>query len=160
VEELWKKYGPQLTYDIQSADQQRAAVYSQEEQLTTMLAAIALLTAGVAMVGVYALVADTFRRRRTELVLHRLHGAGDAAIARQVTAEFAVPMIFAASFGLPVAYWLGERYLQGFVDRTNVGIGLLVPLVVASMGTLLITALAAVRHTRRALRLQPIEALR
>lgn len=160
VEELWKKYGPPLTYDIQSVDEQRAAVYRQEQQLTTMLAAIALLAAGVAMVGVYALVADTLRRRRTELVLHRLHGAGHAAIVRQVTAEFAPPLLLAAALGLPLAFWFGQRYLNDFVDRVDVATGLLLPLILASIAILLITMLAAARHIRLALTLQPIEALR
>lgn len=160
VEELWKLHGPKLVYDIQSADDQRAAAYRQEQQLTTMLAAIALLAAGVAIVGVYALVADTLRRRRTELVLHRLHGAGHAAIVRQVTIELAPPVLLAAALGLPLAFWLGQRYLSDFVDRVNFAIGLVLPLVVATIATLLITSIAAARHIRRALTVQPIEALR
>jgi hypothetical protein len=160
VEELWKTYGPQLRYDIQSADEQRAEVYRYEQQLTTMLAAIALLAAGVAMVGVYALVADTLRRRRTELVLHRLHGAGHAAIVRQVTSEFAPPLLIAAALGLPLAFWLGQGYLQEFADRVDLEFGVVVPLLVASIATLLITSLAAARHIRLALTLQPVEALR
>jgi hypothetical protein len=160
VEELWRDHGPQLTYDIQSADEQRAAVYRQEQQFTTMLAAIALLAAGVAMVGVYALVADTLRRRRTELVLHRLHGAGHAAIARQVTTELAPPLLIAAALGVPLAFRLGQQYLHGFIDRADIGVGLVVPLIVASTTTSVITAIAAARHIRHALSLQPIEALR
>lgn len=160
VEQLWKLHGPQLTYDIQSADEQRAATYQQEQQLTTMLAAIALLAAGVAMVGVYALVADTLRRRRTELVLHRLHGAGHAAIARQVTTELAPPVLLAAALALPLAFWLGQQYLHDFVDRVSDTLGLAVPLILASIATLLITTIAAARHIRGALSLQPIEALR
>lgn len=160
VDELWKAHGPPLVYDIQSADEQRAEVYRQEQQLTTMLAAVALLTVGVAMLGAYALVADTLRRRRTELVLHRLHGAGHAAIVREVAAEFAVPLLIAALLGLPLAIGLGERYLRGFVDRVDLATGLVLPAIVASTATLFITTLAALRHVRQAVALQPIEALR
>jgi putative ABC transport system permease protein len=160
VEELWKAHGPKLIYDIQSADEQRAAVYRQEQQFTTMLAGIALLAAGVSMVGVYALVADTLRRRRTEIVLHRLHGAGHAAVARRVAVELAPPLFIAAALGLPLAFQLGQKYLHGFIDRIDTGVGLVLPVIVASTATLLITTLAAARHIRHALRLQPIEALR
>lgn len=160
VEELWKAHGPKLTYDIQSADEQRAAVYRQEQQFTTMLAAIAVLAAAVAMVGVYALVADTLRRRRTEIVLHRLHGAGHAAVIRQVAAELAPPLFIAAALGLPLAFRLGQQYLHGFLDRADTGPGLVLPVTVASTITLFITTLAAARHLRQAVRLQPIEALR
>lgn len=159
LQDLWKAHGPPLVYEIQSVDDQRAEVYRQEGQLTSMLAAIALLAVGVAMVGAYALVADTLRRRRTELVLRRLHGAGHAAIAREVAAEFTAPLLIAVIVGLPIAAWLGQRYLAGFVDRVGSFLGLVLPLLAAVVLTVIITALAAMRHVRMALALQPIEAL-
>jgi putative ABC transport system permease protein len=159
LQDLWKAHGPPLVYDIQSVDDQRAEVYRQEGRLTSMLTAIALLAVGVAMVGAYALVADTLRRRRTELVLRRLHGAGHAAIAREIAAEFTAPLLIAAAVGLPIAAWLGQRYLAGFVDRVDPVKGLVLPLLTAVFLTLFITVLAAMRHVRTALALQPIEAL-
>jgi hypothetical protein len=160
VEELWKAYGPHLVYGIQSADEQRASVYRQEQQLTTMVAVVALLAVGVAMLGAYTLVADTLRRRRTELVLHRLHGAGDFAVARQVAVEFAIPLLVSAAVSLPLAAWLGKSYLAGFVDRVGSGTGIALPILAASAAILGITAVAALRHIRQALAIQPVEALK
>jgi putative ABC transport system permease protein len=62
LEELWKAHGPPLVYDIESVDDQRADVYRQEGQITTMLAAVALLAVGIAMVGAYALVGSSSPR--------------------------------------------------------------------------------------------------
>lgn len=160
VEELWTAQGPKVPHVVRSADEQLGEVYHQEAQFTAMLAAVALLAVGVAMSGAYALVADTLRRRRTELVLHRLHGANHLAIARQVMAEFAGPVLIAALFGLPLAAWFGELYLADFVDRVDSVVGLVAPLLAATAATAVVTALSAVRHVRLALALQPIEALR
>ena len=112
------------------------------------------------MLGAYALVSDTLRRRRTELVLHRLHGADHAAIARVVTREFIVPLSIALALGLPIGVWLGAHYLAGFIDRVNIGSGVAVPALLACLALLLVLAIAAMRHLRQALNLQPIEALR
>jgi hypothetical protein len=158
--DIWTAHGPPVRHQIQASDELIAATYRQEEQLTTVLIAVSLLAMGVAMLGAYALVADTLRRRRTELVLRRLHGAGHLAIAREVAAEFAVPLASAALGGLPLAAWLGETYLGGFVDRVGAASGLAGPLAAAAAVTLGVTALAALRHARQALALQPIEALR
>ncbi len=160
VDDIWKAHGPPVPHEIKTADELLAEAYRQEQHLTTMLISISLLAMCVAMLGAYALVADTLRRRRTELVLRRLHGAGHTAIAGQVAAEFAVPLLVAAAFGLPLASWLGAFYLGGFVDRVETAPGLVMPLVLAGVTTLLVTALAAWRHVRQALALQPIEALR
>ena len=124
-----------------------------------MLTAVSLLAVAVAMLGPYALVADTLRRRRTELVLHRLHGASDAAIARQVAGEFGVPLVAAALVALPLAAWLGAAWLSGFRDHISLPAGLAPPILAAAIATLLVTALASLRHVRQALALQPIEAL-
>lgn len=159
VEELWKAYGPHVVYDIRSADELRAGVYRQEQQLTTMVAAVALLAVGVAMLGAYTLVADTLRRRRTELVLHRLHGAGDLAVVRRVAVEFAIPLLVSAAVSLPLAAWLGTRYVSGFVDRVEFGPGIALPILAASAAILGITAVAALRHVRQALAIRPAEAL-
>jgi putative ABC transport system permease protein len=159
LDELWKAHGPPLVYDIESVDDQRADSYRQEGQFTRMLAAVAMLALGVAMVGAYALVADTLRRRRTELVLRRLHGASNADITRATVSEFAAPLSIAVVIGLPIAVWLGRRYLQGFVDRVDLVEGIGLPLLVATVVSVLITAMAATRHVRGALTLQPIEAL-
>ena len=155
----WKAHGLHVPYDLQWADDQRADVYRQEAQMTATVAVLALLAVGVAMIGAYAMVADTLRRRRTELVLHRLHGAGDAAIARQVAAEFGVPLLGAAIVALPIAAWLGGIWLGGFQDRVAWLPGLAAPLAGALAATLLVTALASLRHVRQALALRPIEAL-
>ena len=159
VEELWKQYGPPLVYEIQSGADQRADAYRQEQQLTTLLAVVALLAVGVAMLGAYVLVAGTLRRRRTELVLHRPHGAGDIDLMRQVTLEFGAPLLVSAVFALPLAVLLGQRYLVQFVDRVGSGTGIALPIFAASAALLVVTAVAMLRHSRRALAIQPREVL-
>jgi hypothetical protein len=88
-----------------------------------------------------------------------LHGASDADIARATVSEFAVPLLIAVTTGLPIAIWLGERYLRGFVERVDFVDGVGLPLLVAVVVSVMITAVAATRHVRGALAIQPIEAL-
>ncbi len=159
LEAAWDTHGLKVPHDFQWADDQRAAVYRQEAQLTTVVATVSLLAVVVAMLGAYAMVADTLRRRRTELVLHRLHGAGDMAIARQVALEFGIPLFGAMVIALPVAATIGWRYLSGYHEHAALFLGLGVPLLAAIMLTTLVTAFASLRHVRQALALQPVEAL-
>ena len=159
LDEAWKAHGLHVPYQLKWADDQRADAYRQEAQMTAAVATVALLAVGVAMIGAWAMVADTLRRRRTELVLHRLHGAGDGAIAWQVLSELGTPLLVAAVCALPLAGWIGWNYLQGFQERVAPAQCLASTLVAALAGTLLVTALAALRHVRQALALRPVEAL-
>ncbi len=159
IDEIWKAHGPPVPHEVRAADEMLADAYQLEQQLTTLLIGLSLLAMGVALVGAYALVADTLRRRRTELVLRRLHGAGPAAMARQVLREFAWPLLGAAVVALPLSAWLGGMYLGGFVDRVDTLAGLALPLFAASGAVVIVLAAAAARHLRQALALQPVEAL-
>ena len=159
LEGAWETYGLKVPYRLQWAEDQLADAYRQDTQMTVSVTAIALMAVAVAMLGAYAMVADTLRRRRTALVLHRLHGAGDAAIARQVASEFGLPLLAASALALPAAAWIAVVYLRGFEDRVDPAMTLAVVLAAALASTVIATAFAALRHVRQALALRPIEAL-
>lgn len=159
VEQLWKQHDLPFAYRLDPVQVQREQAYQQEGQLAGLLACVALLAVAVAGVGAYALVADTLRRRRTELVLRRLHGAGHLDMVRSVVAEFRTPMLLALLFAAALSLVLGQLYLDGFVDRVPVLTGQALPMAAAALLTLLVLAAAVWRHTRLALRLRPIEAL-
>lgn len=159
LERIWTGMGAPLVRYLATADEQLAEAYRQEGQMTGLIAGVALLAVGVAALGAYALVADTLRRRRREIVLHRLHGADGIAVAGVVAREFAAPLGAALLIALPLAAWLGQRYLAGFVDRIDPLPGLALPMAAAALLLLAVTGLAALRHLRLALKLRPIEAL-
>ena len=159
VDKIWTAMGAPLVAQLASADEQLAEAYQQEGQMSGLIAGVALLAVGVAALGAYALVADTLRRRRREIVLHRLHGAGGRAVAGVVAREFAPPLAAALLVALPAAAWLGQRYLAGFVDRVPPSLGLALPIAAAALLLLAVIWLAALRHLRLALALKPIEAL-
>jgi len=71
-----------------------------------------------------------------------------------------VPLLVGLAIGLSLGAWVGARYLAGFVDRVGFGTGVIVPMVAACAAILAVVALAAMRHVRQALTIQPVEALR
>lgn len=159
LDAAWLSVGAPLVRWQSTADEQLAEAYRQETQTAGLLAAVAVLAAGVAALGAYTLVADTLQRRRREIVLHRLHGAGHGAVLRLVLREFTPPLAVAWLLAWPLGIALGERYLAGFVDRLPLPAGVLLPLAGASLLLMLVLLLATARQLRLALRLQPLEAL-
>jgi hypothetical protein len=159
LEAVWKAHGPPVPHEIRASRTVLEDAYLQEAVLSRLLVGMALLALAVAAAGAYALVADTMRRRRTELVLRRLHGAGPRAIAGEVLREFMAPLALAALLALPGAALLGQAYLSGFVDRVDTVSAVAWPVVAAALVVLLTIALAAARHIRQALELHPVDAL-
>ena len=69
-------------------------------------------------------------------------------------------LLAACVVALPVAAWLTQLYLSGFVERAPVGPGSLWVLLTAVALLALVTAVAVARHLRAALALRPLQALR
>jgi len=93
-------------------------------------------------------------------VLRKLHGAGAGAVAGLLVREFAGVLAVACAVALPVAAWLSQRYLAGFVERAPVGPFSLRVLLAATALLAVVTALAVARHLFAALALRPLDALR
>ncbi|MEO6278765.1 FtsX-like permease family protein [Roseateles sp.] len=128
-------------------------------RLGRLIGLAGLLTLALAAVGIYALAAYTLRRREREIVLRKLHGAGPGAVAALLAREFAGVVGGACVVALPLAAWLSQRYLAGFVERAPVGpaSAWVLAAVVALLAA--VTALAVLRHLRAALALRPLQAL-
>jgi predicted lysophospholipase L1 biosynthesis ABC-type transport system permease subunit len=140
--------------------EQQARVVEDDARIAQLIAITAALALLLAAVGIYALAAYTLRLREREIVLRKLHGAGAGAVARLLVAEFAGVLAAACAVALPLAAWLSQRYLAGFVERAPVGPFSLWALLAAVALLAVVTALAVARHLRAALALRPLQALR
>jgi hypothetical protein len=144
---------------VLTARQQLARSVETDARLGQLVGVVSLLALLLAAVGIYALAAYTLRRREREIVLRKLHGAGHAAVARLLAREFGAVVGAACLVALPVAAWLGERYLSEFVERAPMGPFGLAPLVIAVLALVGVTALAVLRHLLAAFALRPAQAL-
>ena len=133
---------------------------AEDTRLGRLVGIAGLAALGLAAVGIYALAAYTLRRREREIVLRKLHGAGAGAVAALLAREFAGVLAAACVVALPVAAWLTQLYLIGFVERAPVGPGSLWVLLASVALLALVTALAVARHLHTALALRPLQALR
>ena len=157
IEKLWPTHFPNEILQIETVQAQLDRLYEGDLRLGKMIGAGSLIALCLAAVGVYALSAYMVRRRTPEIVLRKLHGARRRHIARMLTREFLVLLAIGALIALPISAWLGEQYLSEYVDRAPIGGW---GLAIALGCTALIVALAATRHTLRAMAISPLQALR
>ncbi|WP_457388619.1 FtsX-like permease family protein [Roseateles sp. P5_E1] len=133
---------------------------AEDTRLGRLIGFAGLLALALAAVGIYALAAYTLRRREREIVLRKLHGAGPGAVAGLLAAEFVGVLAAACAVALPLAAWLSQLYLSGFVERAPVGPFSLWALLAAVALLTVVTTLAVARHLHAALALRPLQALR
>jgi putative ABC transport system permease protein len=155
---LWPRYFPNEALDVVRVSTLMSDMfYADDLRLAELLAASSAIATAIAAFGIYVLAAYSVRRREKEIVLRKLYGAGNAAIARLVAREFAVLVGAGALLGLPFAWVAIQRWLGGFAERAPIGAWTLAAtLLVAGV----VALVATLRHALAAVRIRPASALR
>jgi putative ABC transport system permease protein len=79
--------------------------------------AAATLAIVVACFGVFGLAALAAHRRRKELSIRRVLGARSRQLMFSFYREFALLTLIGAILGMPLAYWVAQRWSAEFVYR-------------------------------------------
>ncbi|MDR1200104.1 MAG: ABC transporter permease [Tannerellaceae bacterium] len=110
-------------------------------KMFSVLATVCLL---ISLFGIYAVATDSTQRRRKEIAIRKVAGAGAGTIVRLFFREYIVLVILAGTVSLPLAYFAMSRWLQGYVYRTNIPWWLLAGIIAVVVVVVLFTVLGQV----------------
>jgi hypothetical protein len=157
IEPLWRSHFPNDILELKTQQAVLAERYATDARLMRILAASSAIAIALATFGIYVLSAYSVERRRREIVMRKLYGAGHADIALMMTREVLALVGAGAVLGLPLAWLAIQRYLASYAEQAPMGVWTLA----ASLAlALLVALLATARHTLAALRMAPAQALR
>ena len=126
--------------------------------LITTVASMGLMGLGLAIVGLYGLVAYAASRRTREIGIRMAIGASGPTVLRMILRQGFVLALVGLVLGLAGSVGAGEllsaAFPQGDDQRDFMALVIVAPLVVA------VTLVAAYLPARRASRINPTEALR
>jgi ABC-type antimicrobial peptide transport system permease subunit len=128
-----------------------------ERLLATLSASFGTLAAILTLVGLYGLIAYTITRRTNEIGVRLALGARSGDIARLILREMSILVAVGTIAGLVLAYMAG-RSASALLFRVRPSDPLTL---LGSVGALMVIALmASYAPARRALRIEPVIALR
>jgi predicted permease len=125
--------------------------------LTAIVGGMGLVGLGLAMVGLYGLVAYSVSRRTREIGIRMAVGAQPASVLRMVMRYGAVLVAIGAALGLSLTVAISGLLRGAFPSTAGVNLGIyavVVPLLLA------VTLMAALLPAMRAARIDPLLALR
>ena len=144
-------------YDVQTlAD--RVAVSVGPTRFYTVLATVfAIIAVVLGAIGVHGVLADTVSRRRRELGIRVALGAAPSTLVRDVLMDGARLAIVGVAIGLLASFWTGRALRALLVD-----VGERDPIALAGAAVIFaaVALLASLGPAARAVRADPIEALR
>jgi putative ABC transport system permease protein len=144
-------------YRVRSAEKLVAQSLAARRFGTTLMAAFAATALVLAMVGLYAVISNLIAGRTREIGLRVALGASPAGVLRSVLSQALAPSSLGLVLGMLIALLTVpsmRRLLYG-VEPLDPVVLLLVPIALAGAGVL-----ACVVPARRALRVDPVIALR
>ncbi|HZF95594.1 MAG TPA: ABC transporter permease [Allosphingosinicella sp.] len=158
VGEIWRRLAPEVPYEAEYADQQLARLYAADAARARTFGGFALLAVIIACLGLFGLAAFTAERRTKEIGIRKVFGARSRDIVGLLAWQFAKPVIIANIIAWPLAWYVMDRWLQGFDARISASQPW--PFLLAGGLALLIALGTISAHALKVSRTNPIKALR
>ncbi|SPF51832.1 conserved membrane hypothetical protein [Candidatus Sulfopaludibacter sp. SbA4] len=143
--------------DVKTMEGQIDEALAQQRLFASLVSLFGTITLVLACVGLYGLVSYSVASRTREIGVRMALGADRFAVLRMVIGQVAVTTALGLLAGIPAT-----RALTRFVESQLYGIhaGDVLSLAIAAAAVLLVAMLAAFIPARRAMRIDPVRALR
>ena len=118
----WEEVVPNRSFDFFFLDDELDKLYHAEEQMGRVFGVFTILAIVIACLGLFALASFTTELRTREIGIRKVLGAQAFGIVILLSKEFAKWVLIANVIAWPVAFYIMERWLDGFAHRTVIGI--------------------------------------
>jgi putative ABC transport system permease protein len=117
MSKIWKDVYPDKEFEYSFLDQEIASFYETEQRISKLVRVAMLVTIFISCLGLFGLVLFAAQRKTKEIGIRKIIGASVADIVTLLCKDFVVLVCIAILIASPVAWWLMNRWLQGFVYR-------------------------------------------
>ncbi|MCK5147008.1 ABC transporter permease [bacterium] len=157
VMSVYKHYSGGHSPIIQSVEDMSARNYHQDKQMKKLFEAFAYLAAIVAGLGLFGLAAYTAERRRHEIVIKKVMGAGSLMLVWEMLKVFSSWLFLGGVLAIPIAYFYVRNWLHQFVRHIDIDWQ---TILICMMGAWLIVMAVALYWVINAVSTPPVVVLR
>ena len=157
AETVWRALLPDTPFMAESLVQRMAQITARDRRQARFLTIYTFLTTLVAVMGLFALALRASRRQKREVGIRRIFGVSDARLLGLLLGRILRPVLWAAVVGLPIAWIVARRWLEGFAYRIDLGPG---PFLESFLLVLAVAVVTVSGHLFQLLRIRPVEVLR
>jgi len=157
LETLWKSLIPDQPFAYTFLDDSIARLYTKDRQLSWLVGISTAITIFVSCIGLLGLILFIVERKRKEISIRKVLGAGVADIVFLLNKEFMVLVGIALAIASPIAFLGMHHWLQNFAYRVTVSWWIFI---LAGLITLAISLLTISLRVIRAALINPTDNLR
>src|SRR5674476_889026 len=121
LEMLWKERVPDRPFNYHFLDDNYNKLYFDEQRTSLLFSIAAGLAILLACLGLFGLTAFTTVQRTKEIGIRRVLGANISSITFLIAKNFLELIGIAIIIAIPLAWWAGNKWLQNFAFRIQIG---------------------------------------
>lgn len=157
VENIFKKYNPQVPFEYQFADKEFGKKFITENLISRLTNIFAGLAIFICCIGLAGLVSFTVEKRFREIGVRKVLGASVQQVLLLISREFLKLVIIAFVVAVPAAWWLMSNWLSKYDFHIEVTIWVFLA---TGIIALLLTLLVVTLNTAKAALSNPVKSLR
>ncbi|AUP78483.1 ABC transporter permease [Flavivirga eckloniae] len=157
IDEIWSQTFNDYIFDYRFLDERVAEQYESEQRYLFLSKLFSGLAIFIGCLGIYGLILFFINQRIKEIGIRKVLGSNVRHILALFSIDFVKLILIAGIISTPIAWYIMEQWLQGYVYRTDIKWWYFV---VAIMFTLIITVITISYQTVRAALTNPIKSLR
>lgn len=120
MKQRWEEVVPGYAFDYSFLDQNFDRLYKSEKVLNVLLTFFACLTIFVGCLGLLGLCSFMAQQRAREIGIRKVNGASVINIVTMFGKEFLTLILIGYFIGAPLAYYVMNRWLDGFAYRIEI----------------------------------------
>jgi putative ABC transport system permease protein len=157
LENIWKKYLPEVPYEYTFLDENFDKLYEAEQRQGNIFTAFACIAIFIACLGLFGLSAFTISQRVKEIGVRKVLGANISGIVALLSKDFLMLVLVAALIAFPIAWFAMHSWLKDFAYRVNISWWIFI---VAALAALAIALITISFQAIKAAMANPVKALR
>ena len=157
IETVWKERVAGRPFNYHFLDDDYNKLYLAEQRTSLLFSVAASLAIVLACLGLFGLAAFTTLQRTKEIGIRRILGATTGSITLLVSGNFLQLVGIAILIAVPLAWWAGNKWLQGFAFRIPVQVYIFI---ITAAITALIALCTVSYHSIKAALTNPVKNLR
>ncbi|NAS11621.1 ABC transporter permease [Poritiphilus flavus] len=115
----WTSLYPQIPFNYYFVDDNFRAQYNKDQQFASIINGFTLVSICIGILGLIAYATFWCGRRRKELSIRKVLGATTGLLTWRLYSGFSIPVLSGFVLAIPLAYYLGKQWLQGFAYQVE-----------------------------------------
>lgn len=156
MQAIWEKQYPDRVFEYHFVDNDIAAFYQHERQLSLLFPIFAGIAILISCLGLYGLISFMVVRKKKEIGIRKVLGAPVQNILYLLLKEFSVLILISFLIAAPLAFYVMDAWLQQFAFRIKPGAGFFL---ITLLGSMMIAWLTIGKTAIKAALMNPVKSL-